>query len=106
MPGQRIELPPFSMFANTPPYEVGGDIAFGLMQATVLPDPTDELWPVPAAGVHRLDRISEFFYGTTELWHVLASVNNCLDPLVGFTQGTVIRVPTKDRLSAEGVINV
>lgn len=94
------------MFAKTPPYEVDGQIVFGLMADTTLPDPTDELWPVPAAGVPRLDLLSESFYGTPELWHVIASVNNWLDPLVGIPQGTVIRVPTKERLAAEGVLNV
>lgn len=105
MAGQRIELPPFSMFAVTPPYDIEGQVVFGLMQDVVVPDASDELWPVPASGVARLDTLSEIFYGTTQLWHVLASVNNLVDPLVGFPQGTVIRVPTRERLAAEGVLN-
>ena len=94
------------MFSTTPIYEVGGDIVFGLMTPVVLPDPTDELWPVPAAGVSRLDLLSYSFYGTPELYHVLADVNNCDDALVGIPQGTKIRVPTKQRLAAEGILNV
>ena len=94
------------MFATTPIYEVGGDIVFGLMTPVVLPDPTDEIWPVPAAGVYRLDLLSYGFYGTPELYHVLADVNNFIDPLVGIPQGTLMRVPTKQRLAAEGVLNV
>jgi len=101
----RIELPAFSMFKSTPIYTSNGTVVFGLMTPVVVPDPTDELWPVPAAGVPRLDLMSYAFYGTPALFHVLASVNNCLDPLVGIPQGTLIRVPTKQRLAAEGILN-
>lgn len=106
MAGQRIELPPFSMFSATPIYGIGNDIVFGLLNDAVVPDPSDELWVVPAAGVPRLDLLSDSFYGTPELWWVLAMVNSWLDPLVGLPQGTKMRVPTKDRLAAQGIINV
>ena len=69
-------------------------------------DNSDELWHVPSAGVPRLDLLSNDFYGVPDLWWVLASVNNILDPLVSVPAGTPIRVPTKDRLSAEGILNV
>jgi len=106
MAGQRIELPPYSMFAATPPYSVDGVIVFGLMVDVVVPDPSDELWPVPPTANGRLDLLSETFYGTAELWHVLACVNNWPDALVGFPPGMIIRVPTKARLAAEGILNV
>lgn len=107
MAGQRIELPQYSMFAKTPVYDLGGEtVVFGLMQPAVVPDDTDELWVVPSAGVPRLDLLANDFYGTPSLWWVLASVNNILDPLVSVTEGTGIRVPTKERLSAEGILNV
>lgn len=95
------------MFAKTPIYDLGGDtVVFGLMQPAVVPDDTDELWVVPPAGVPRLDLLANDFYGTPQLWWVLASVNNILDPLVSVPTGTAIRVPTKERLSAEGILNV
>lgn len=95
------------MFAKTPVYDLGeGGIVFGLMQPAIMAGDTDELWVVPEAGVHRLDLIANDFYGTPSLWWVLASVNNILDPLVGVPAGTSIRVPTRERLSAEGVLNV
>jgi hypothetical protein len=106
MAGQRIELPPYSMFTSTPIYEVDGVIVFGLMSEAVVADPTDEVWPVPPAGVPRLDLLSDSFYGTPELYWVLAEVNTELDPLVGIPAGTKIRVPTKERLAALGIINV
>lgn len=95
------------MFTHTPVYNLGADtVVFGLMQPSVVPDNTDELWVVPPAGVPRLDLLANDFYGTPQLWWVLASVNNMLDPLVGVPAGTGIRVPTKTRLAAEGILNV
>lgn len=95
------------MFAKTPIYALSGaTVVFGLMQPAVVPDDTDELWVVPSAGVPRLDLLANDFYGTPNLWWVLASVNNVLDPLVSVPTGTAIRVPTKERLSAEGILNV
>lgn len=95
------------MFTNTPIYDLGGDtVVFGLLQPSVVPDSTDELWVMPSAGVPRLDLLSNDFYGTPQLWWVIASVNNMLDPLVGVPEGTQMRVPTKERLAAEGILNV
>lgn len=95
------------MFAKTPVYGLGGDlVVFGLMRPAVVPDASDELWPVPPAGVPRLDLLADDFYGTPHLWWVIASVNNILDPLVSVPEGTKIRVPTRERLSAEGILNV
>lgn len=95
------------MFAKTPIYDLGSDtVVFGLLQPAVVADNTDELWVVPSAGVPRLDLLANDFYGTPALWWVLAIVNNMLDPLVGVPTGTAIRVPTKDRLAAEGILNV
>jgi len=107
MAGQRIELPQYSMFVKTPIYNLGADsVVFGLMHPAVVAADSDELWVVPSAGVPRLDLLANDFYGTPQLWWVLASVNNILDPLVSVPEGTSIRVPTKERLSAEGILNV
>jgi hypothetical protein len=106
MAGQRIELPPYSMMAKTPVYDVGGTIVFGLMADVIVPDLTDNLFIIPLEGVNRLDLISDEFYGTPELWWVLARVNNIQDALVGVPVGTTIRIPTKDRLASAGVLNV
>ena len=107
MPGQRIALPPYSMFASTPVYEVDGPaIVFGLMKPVITPDPTDELWPVTAVGAYRFDLMADAYYGSVNLWWVIASVNNILDPLQGAQPGTFLRIPTKNRLAAAGILNV
>lgn len=106
MAGQRIELPPYSMFATTPVYEVEGEIVFGLLKDVIVPDPSDQLYTVDGSGVSRLDAISYKFYGTPQLWWVIARCNDIVDPLVGVPLNTSIRVPTKARLAAEGILNV
>jgi hypothetical protein len=111
----RIELPPYSMFSATPPYdgvstEIEGVpqkvIVFGLLVEPVVPDASDVMYTVPQAGEHRMDLISQEFYGTPELWWVVALVNNVVDPLVGFVAGQTIRVPKKERLASAGILSV
>jgi hypothetical protein len=92
------------MFTSTPVYSSNGVLVFGLMQPITLPDPTDEIWILPERFVNRLDLISTNFYGTPSLWHVLASVNQWLDPLVTPPAGTPMRVPLKERLRNEGLL--
>jgi hypothetical protein len=103
------------MFSATPAYdnvsvEIEGVrqniIVFGLMVPAVVPDATDILYTVPQAGQGRTDLISQQFYGTPELWWVLALVNNQVDPLLGFVTNQTIRVPTKERLASEGILTV
>lgn len=106
----RVQLPSFSMWAQTPIYEIesGGEsvVVFGLLQDTVVADATDKLFSVPQAGVYRLDLISQAFYGVPDLWPIIARVNGLLDAIVGFERGAEIRVPTKARLAQEGVLSV
>lgn len=106
MAGQRIELTNYSMFAETPIYEVGEDIVLGLMRDVVVPDNSDVLYNVPPGGTHRLDLISSTHYGTPHLWWVIARVNNLVDPLLGVVSGAIIRLPTRARLASEGILNV
>lgn len=95
------------MFSTTEVYDLGvNGIVFGLMQPSIVPDDTDEQWIVPSAGVPRLDLLANDFYGVPDLWWILASINNIIDPFVSVPEGTVIRVPTKERLSSEGILNV
>ena len=103
------------MFSATPAYEgveaeIEGSrqkvIVFGLMVDAVVPDASDLLYTVPQAGEGRLDLISQQFYGTPELWWVIAVVNNQLDPLVGFSVNETIRIPKKERLASNGILSV
>lgn len=114
MSTQRVELPAHSAYVRTPVYsgltaEVDGVkepvVAFGLMLDAVVADGSDELFSVPVGMANRLDLVSDQFYGTKNLWWVVALVNNQLDPLVGFVPGDQIRIPQKSRLSALGLLN-
>ena len=106
----RVQLPQFSMWSETPIYEVPianeNTVVFGLMQDVVVPDPTDTIYTVTPQGVARLDLLAHNFYGVPDLWWVLARVNGIIDPLVGAPVGTVLRIPRKDRLAQLGVLGV
>ena len=106
MPGQRIELPLYSMFASTPIYEVDGVLSFGLLRDAVVPHATDDLYTVGPFNYDRLDLIAAEHYGTAHLWWVIARVNNVIDPEKPFALRQQIRVPTKERLSSLGILNV
>jgi len=106
MAGQRIELPPYSMFAKTDVYTVNDTIVFGLMQDVVVPHSSDDLIKVSPGQEDRLDLISTQSYGTPNLWWVIARVNDLLDPDIGFEVAQQIRVPTKERLATLGILNV
>ena len=94
------------MFATTKVYEVGGVIGFGLMKDVIVPDATDVIYIVPSTAEFRLHLIAALFYGSPALWWVIARVNNIEDPLIGAAVGSQIRVPTRERLAAEGVLTV
>lgn len=102
-----------SMFQNTPLYRnvpavIEGkqvtQLEYGLLNDPVVPDNTDVWYTVPTGVIDRLDRISLKFYGTVDLWWVIACVNFIADPLTGFQPGQKIRVPTKNRLSLQGIL--
>jgi hypothetical protein len=106
MAGQRVELPPYSMYVKTPMYDIGGSVVFGQAIPPISPSPDDMLYTVPPLGEHRLDLISNNFYGVPDLWWIIASVNLIEDPLVAVDAGKIIRIPTRDRLANEGLLNV
>lgn len=105
MADSRVTLPAFSMFSRTPVYEVNETVLFGLLMDPVIADPTDQIYVMPQAGENRLDLISALFYGTPQLWWVIALVNNITDPITGAPSGTALRIPTKNRLSQEGILS-
>jgi len=111
MPTQRVQLPAFSMFTKTAIYQLtdpiaGNVVVFGLLQDTVVADPSDTIYTVPIGMQGRMDKVSQKFYGVPDLWWVIARANTLLDPLIGPTQGEQLRIPTKTRLASLGVLNV
>jgi hypothetical protein len=102
---QKLSLPPFSFLSQTPIYSVGGNIVPGLMVPAVTAHSSDIPYVVPLAGERRIDLISHLHYGTTELWWVLLQVNGLIDPLAGVAANSTIRVPTRERLAALGLLN-
>lgn len=99
------------MFSRTGLYEAaseeeGAVLAFGLMRTTVPSDPSDTLFTVPPGGDSRMDAVSDYHYGTPELWWVIAQANNIIDPLTALVVNSKIRIPTRARLASQGILNV
>lgn len=96
-----------SMFARTPVYRsgAGGTLRFGLRRRVILPHESDVYYEVPSAAVRRLWLVSELFYGVSDLWWVLAEVNNVRDPLLSVPAGTRLRIPLRTRLAEEGALD-
>ncbi len=101
----QLSLPRYSMFMRTPAYSAGGSVAFGLRRRVVIPDQSDTIYEVPPAASNKLWLVSELFYGTKELWWLIAELNNVQDPLALVPSGSQLRIPTRERLSNEGVFN-
>lgn len=99
------ELPQHSMFMRTPLYAIGDYVVAGLQVAATANGPTDLVYTVTPRGALRFDLISQLSYGTSELWWAIAQANNIMDPLVGVSTGTQLRIPARARLSKEGVLN-
>ena len=64
----------------------------------------DTFYEVNTVTHNRLDLISSAYYGTPELWWVLASASDIEDPL-NVPIGTVIRVPNNATLFTTGGID-
>lgn len=94
------------MFANTPVYDVGGTLVFGLLRDPVVPDPTDELYLVNPGEVDRADLIAAKALGTPNLMWAVWRVNGVIDPEIPFEVRQQIRLPTRTRLAALGVLGV
>ncbi len=94
-----------SLFSKYSRYVAGGvteranDMLEWWERANFPRDPTDIVYAVENAYVNRLDLISVVFYGEARWWWVIAMYNNILDPYVEVTAGTVLLIPSQDRLS-------
>lgn len=80
------------MFQNTPIYQLAGQPpVFGLRIQSVAKK-TDRLTKVTGALADRSDLISSYFQGNQGLWWLLADLSGIVDPLLGFKQGTTVRL--------------
>lgn len=62
--------------------------------ADIIPDYVDgeETYRLRENDLHRFDRISYKFYGTPELWWVIAAVNNIIDPFNDPQENMALRI--------------
>ena len=93
MATDKVELSKDSMFSNTPVYQVGQDIVFGLRQPVISNSSDDVQVTVTQTMSGRLDKIANQLYGSSDLWWIIADSNNMLDPFVETVTGAKLRVP-------------
>lgn len=60
---------------------------------------TDISYTVEKFYVGRMDLIANVFYNEPRYWWIIAQYNNILDPFSEITEGRILLIPTKDRLS-------
>jgi hypothetical protein len=94
----KLQLKQNSAFSNTPVYQVGSDVVFGLRRTVIPPDPTDFIVQVTQGLIGRLDLIAYEVYGSVELWWVIAEANQIVDPLTEVTLGYELIMPTANRV--------
>jgi|TARA_B110000495_G_scaffold186757_1_gene185554 hypothetical protein len=72
-----------------------------LKKRFIFKDPYDEEYIIPQQFDERPDLCSYELYGTAKYWWIFAQRNPdiILDPIRGFTTGTVIKIPSKDNIS-------
>lgn len=97
---QQVTLSKTSMFLQTPVYNVGGTIVYGLRREVIPPDTSDRVITVTAGLESRLDLLASEIYGTSDLFWVLAEANQIIDVMTEVPNGTKLRVPLKDRVFA------
>jgi len=64
----------------------------------VLPPAADDII-IQITSPDRLDKLAQEFYGTPELWWVIASLNSIKGTYV-IPSNTIIRIPTRSRISS------
>jgi hypothetical protein len=60
--------------------------------------PDDTLYVVPKSRAGRLDQISAELLGEPRWWWIIAMQNNILDPALEVVEGTVLYVPSVERV--------
>lgn len=63
-------------------------------------DSTDKVYVVEAKFAGRLDLIAASFLGNPHHWWVIAMLNNILDPHSEIIEGTILYIPTTDRVNS------
>jgi hypothetical protein len=61
-------------------------------------DPSDTVYVVEQKFTGRPDLIANAFYGDWSLWWIICQLNRILDPYLEIEQGTILLLPSKERL--------
>jgi hypothetical protein len=64
----------------------------------IIPPAVDDI-VIQTTSPDRLDKLSQSFYGTPDLWWAIAAINSIKGTYV-VPSNTIIRIPTRDRISS------
>lgn len=95
-----------SVLRPTSRYVSGGDTEVNNValewweRAVIVTADDDTAYVVQKSFEGRIDLIAEAFLSDTRLWWVIAQFNNILDPFAEIKEGTVLYIPSTDRVKS------
>lgn len=103
IPQSRRNIP--ERYKNTWAYKNENNQFFlGTFSPTNIPsDRTDKLYVVEPGDISRPDLIAYKFYGNPTLYWIILWLNGISDPFEGMYPGSVLRIPSLQRLAEYGV---
>jgi len=88
----------FSRYVHGGVTETAGNRLEWHERLVIPPDETDISYIVENIYDRRPDMLASVFYNEPRYWLVIAQRNNILDPFSEMTAGTILNIPTKERL--------
>ena len=95
----------FSRFFGQDAFMVGQRKFWGTWEPIVIPNsPSDRYITITEAMAGRIDLVSYEFYGTPELWWIIAEANGIAFPPDDLAVGDVLRIPSPSTAATLGLI--
>jgi hypothetical protein len=88
----------YSRYVSGGTTEVGQNAIEWWERQTFTSNPDDQVYVVERRFANRLDLIAATFLDEPRHWWVIAMLNNILDPYNEVTEGTIIYIPTRERV--------
>lgn len=90
-----------SRYVNGGTTEVSGGFAQWWNRTIFPSDPSDLEYVLEKRFEGRPDMLASVFYGDSSLWWVILQYNNILDINLEFVSGTILQIPTQDRVNKD-----
>ena len=98
-----LDLGSESRYSDTPVFIAEGRLILSTFnRPTFTPAIENKRYTVTGATQNRLDVISQKFYGTPQLWWLIAFANNIIDPFTEVTAGIRLVIPPREEVWNKG----